>query len=361
MTPSGEMLLLQYSTLLAHTGLLVAASDADGRLALLSPGMQELFDLPFESIEEEELSRRFKLLTADGLHRLPVDGIPLVRARRGEFVRDALIAAETADGRLLRLRSNAAPLRGIDGHISGAIVVVQDVTAEHAASESHIELRERLMETINHQFRTPVTKILGYAEVLLDAKGQLPEAPAHAVDAIHRAAGDLAHLLRVISALVDLERHTELIRTPGDLTPTLQQLAYGLKPDTAARGVRLVVELPRELPCVADFAECARAVTELLQNALRYAPPGSEVVLFAARTAGRIEIAVLDQGPGIAPSELDRVVQPFERDADPHRRIEGKGLGLAIAKTVAAAHGGELTLAPNQHRGLCATLRLPVR
>lgn len=360
MTPS-DVKLLQHSTLLAHTGLLVAASDAEGRLALLSPGMQELFDLPFETIGEEELSRRFRLVTADGLHPLPVDRIPLVRARRGELVRDALIAARTADGRLLRLRSSAAPLRGNDGHISGAIVVVQDVTAEHAASESHSELRERLMETINHQFRTPVTKILGYAELLLDAKKRLPEASARAVDAIHRAAHDLSDLLRVISELVDLEQHTELIRTPGDLTPTLQQLARDLEPDTAARGVRLRVALPPELPIVADFAECARAVTELLHNAIRYAPTGSEVVLFAARTAGRIEIAVRDQGPGIPPSERDRVVQPFERDADPLRRIEGKGLGLTIAKTVAVAHGGELTLTPNQHRGLCATLRLPVR
>jgi signal transduction histidine kinase len=360
MTPN-EVKVLQHSTLLAHTGLLVAASDADGRIALLSPGMQDLFDVPFENIEEEELSRRFGLFTADGLQPLAVDRIPLVRARRGEIVRDALIAARTADGRLLRLRSSAAPLRGLDGHISGAIVVVQDVTAEHAASESHSELRERLMETMNHQFRTPVTKILGYAELLLDADTRLPESSARAVDAIHRAAEDLADLLRVISALVDLEQHTELVRTPGDLTPALLQLVHVLEPDTAARGVRLVVELPPELPCVADFAECARAVTELLHNAVRYAPPGSEVVLFGARTAGRIELGVRDQGPGIPASEFDRVMQPFERDADPRRRIEGKGLGLAIAKTVAEAHGGELTLTPNQPRGLCATLRLPAR
>jgi signal transduction histidine kinase len=360
MTPS-DVTLLQHSTLLADTGLLVAASDAYGRLVLLSPGMQELFDLPFETIVEEELSRRFRLRTADGVHPLPVDRIPLVRARRGELVRDALIAARTADGRLLRLRSSAAPLRGRDGHISGAIVLVQNVTAEHAASESHSELRERLMETINHQFRTPVTKILGYAELLLDGDRRLPESASRAVDAILRAAEDLAHLLTVMSALVDLEQHTELIRTPGDLVPALRQLAHELEPAAAADSVRLVLELPPELPCVADLAECARAVTELLHNAVRYAPTGSEVVLFAARAAGRIEIEVRDQGPGIPPSEIQRVMQPFERDADPHRRIAGRGLGLAIAKTVATAHGGELILAPNQRRGLCATLRFPTR
>lgn len=121
------------------------------------------------------------------------------------------------------------------------------------------------------------------------------------------------------------------------------------------------MELPPELPCVADFGACARAVTELLHNAVRYAPAGSGVVLFGTRAAGRIEIGVRDQGPGIPPSEVERVMQPFEPDADPRRRIEGKGLGLAITKTVAAAHGGEVTLVPNRRPGLCATLRLQAK
>jgi signal transduction histidine kinase len=359
MTPT-DVTLLQHWTLLADTGLLVAASDAYGRLVLLSPAMQQLFGLPFEAIEEDELPRRFRLLTADGLHPLPVDQVPLVRARRGELVRDALIAAKTTDGRLLRLRSSAAPVRGRDGHNRGAIVFVQNVTAEHAASASHRELRERLVETINHQFRTPVTKILGYTELLLDSRRRLPDSSARAVDAIHRAAKDLTHLLTVMSALVDLEKHTELTRGPGDLVPVLRQLAHDLEPQTAASDVRLVLELPPELPCVADFDECARAVTELLDNAVRYAPRGSEVVLFAARITGGIEIGVRDRGPGIPPAEIERVAQPFERDADPVRRVEGKGLGLTIAKTVAAAHGGQLILAPNRQRGLCASLRFPV-
>jgi signal transduction histidine kinase len=232
MTPS-DVTLLQHSTLLAHTGLLVAASDAYGRLVLLSPGMQELFDLRFETIMEEELGRRVGCApqtppSAPGRPHPPRTG----PARRPG--RDALIAARTADRRLLRLRSSAAPLRGRDGHISGAIVLVQNVTAEHSASESHSELRERLMETINHQFRTPVTEIPGFAELLLDANRRLPESSSRAVDAILRAAEDLAQLLTVMSALVDLEQHTELIRTPGDLAPALRHLAHELEPATVA-------------------------------------------------------------------------------------------------------------------------------
>lgn len=123
-----ELEQLKASTLPAQTGLLVAASDAAGRIALLSSGMQELFELPFEPMPEDEISTRFRLSTPDGSAPLPTEDVPLVRARRGEVVRDALIVSRSATGGLLYLRCNASPLVGPDGRVSGAIVLVQDVT-----------------------------------------------------------------------------------------------------------------------------------------------------------------------------------------------------------------------------------------
>ena len=120
-------------TLLTQTGLLVAASDSAGRIALLSPGMQELFELPFEPIPEEEISDRFRLFTHDGSSPLPTQDVPLVRARRGEVVRDALLVSRTPTGCPLYLRCNASPLFGSDESLNGAIVLVQDVTGERAA------------------------------------------------------------------------------------------------------------------------------------------------------------------------------------------------------------------------------------
>ncbi|GAB6984109.1 PAS domain-containing sensor histidine kinase [Nocardioides pyridinolyticus] len=358
MIPS-ELHELESSTLLAQTGLLVAASDREGRISLLSPGMQDLFDLPFERMTEDELSDRFRLYTHDGSAPLATEDVPLVRARRGETVRDELITTRTEAGCLVYLRCNASPLVDRLGRPNGAIVLVQDVTAERAALERQAELRERLLATVNHHFRTPVTNLLGYAEVLDDQRQAIPPESHRAVDAVLRAAKQLGALLETVSALVDLDRHTELTRTSGDLAVALRQAARTLQPIFDAQAVGLRVDLPPRLPAVIDFAEVRRAVSELLKNAATYAPAGSTVELRARVDDGGIEVTVADQGPGIEEADRARLLQPFERGAHPRQDVTGKGLGLAIANTVATAHGGVLVLAPQSPQGLCAMLRLP--
>ena len=361
MIPS-ELLELGSSTLLAQTGLLVAASDREGRISLLSPGMQELFDLPFERLTETELSSRFRLYTHDGSAPLATEEVPLVRARHGETVRDELITTRTDDGCLVYLRCNASPIVDRRGRRNGAIVIVQDVTAERAALERQAELRERLLETVNHHLRTPVTNLLGYAEVLQDQRDAIPPEARRAVDAVLRASGQLGGLLETVSALVDLDRHTEITRTFGDLSVALHQVARTLQPVFDDHGVVLRVDLPDRLPAVVDFAEVRRAVSELLKNAASYSPAGTTVELRARFDEGSgPEVAVSDRGPGIDEADRSRLLQPFERGSHPAQDLTGKGLGLAIANTVATAHGGVLVLAPQEPTGLCALLRLPPR
>jgi signal transduction histidine kinase len=358
-----ELEQLRSSTLLAQTGLLVAASDAAGRIALLSPGMQELFELPFEPMAADEISTRFRLFTADGSAPLPTEDVPLVRAGRGEVVRDALIMSRPRSGCLLYLRCNASPLIGPDGRLSGSIVLIQDVTGEQAAQERQAALRERLLETINHQLRTPVTNLLGYAEMLDDQRAGITPEAQQAVDAVLRAAGTLGTLLETVSALVDLDRHTQLTKTYGDLTVVVQQVARAFTPLFDENRVELRVEQPSRLPVVLDLAEVRRAVSELLRNAVCYAPPGSVVRLQTDCDDGvAVNLTVSDNGPGIDQAERDRVVEPFERGAcHPRQDVNGRGLGLSIAHTVAAAHGGGLQLSANHPHGLRASLRFPIR
>lgn len=354
-----ELEQLESSTLLARTGLLVAATDADGRMVLLSPGMQQLFEMPFEPIGEGDFTSRFHLLTHDGGSPLPVEDIPLVRARRGEIVRDALVVARTSAGCLIYLRCNASPLTDPEGRITGAIVLVQDVTGERAALERQADLRDRLLETINHHLRTPVTSLLGNAELLDDHKDELPEQSHRAVNAVLRSAGELASLLETVSALVDLDRHTQIVKVHGDLSVALRQVVRTLHPLFGKHHVDLRVHLPDRLFVVADFAEVRRAVAELLDNAARYAPPGTEVELSARCTDNGIAVAISDRGPGLASGEATRLLQPFERGFHPRQEVTGKGLGLAIANTIATAHGGVLQLESRQPCGLCVTMLLP--
>jgi PAS domain S-box-containing protein len=191
---------------LDNTGVGLVACDASGRLTLISPALQELFDMDYEPVAEPVFVERFRLFRDDGETLLPLDEVPLVRARRGEFVRDAPVTTHRADGTVVHLRCNAVPLRDDNGSDSGAIALVQDVTAETEAARRAKEIQRRLLETINHEFRTPLAALLGHVELIHDHRGRrydLDEDLADWLDAIERAGWRLRDLVEEVSALVE--------------------------------------------------------------------------------------------------------------------------------------------------------------
>lgn len=351
---------LQLETLLSHTRLAVAATDATGRMSLYSPALEELLGTSGNGLPESGMVDHFDLYAADGVTRLREEDVPLVRARRGEVVTDAVIVARRSNGEGAYLRCNAAPLRDEDDSITGAIVLVQDVTAERAAQREQEELRERLVVTINHELRTPLTKVLGHAELLQESCTHLPEQVRRSVDVVSRSAEDLFRLAEMISALADLESHTRLTKTYGDLTGLLRECVRDSEDRAAARGLELVADLPDRLTATVDAAEVRRAVDAVLDNALRYAPDGTRVgVRLTGSGPDAVLVEVWDEGEGIPHADRARLVEAFERGTHPRQAVDGKGLGLAVAHTVVVAHGGELELGDHAPNGLRVTMRLP--
>jgi PAS domain S-box-containing protein len=190
---------------LDNTGVGLIACDASGTLTLISPMLQELFDVEYEPVTEQCYVQRFRLFRADGETELPLGEVPLVRARHGEFVRDALMTSRRADGSLVHLRSNAVPLRDDAGRDNGAIALVQDVTAETEAAKRAEVVQRRLLETINHELRTPLAALLGHVELIhdhRDRRDDLDPDLAHWLDAIERAGWRLRDLVEEVSDLV---------------------------------------------------------------------------------------------------------------------------------------------------------------
>jgi signal transduction histidine kinase len=202
---------------LDNTGVGMVACDGSGLLTLISPTLQELFDMSYEPIEEPFYVERFHLLRSDGVTELPTDEVPLVRARRGEFVRDALVTASRPDGSLVHLRCNAVPLRDEQGRDNGAIALVQDVTVETEAALRAAELQKRLLETINHEFRTPLAALLAHIELIHDHRDRridLDADVARWLDAIERAGWRMRDLVQEVSDLVSQD-----CEEPVDLRP----------------------------------------------------------------------------------------------------------------------------------------------
>jgi signal transduction histidine kinase len=223
---------------------------------------------------------------------------------------------------------------------------------------------DRLMEgvrgvsdSIAHDLRTPIARARAKLEEALGGPGE-PEALRAAME---QGIADLDHITRVFGALLRIAEAEAGARraafAPLDLAAVLRDVAEFYAAVAESRGQELDLELPPRLEMVGDRDLLAQAVGNLLDNALKFTPPGGRVRLMA-RTLPRegVEIVVEDTGPGLSPEDRARAGERFFR-ADSSRATPGSGLGLSLVLAVARLHGGDLTL-EDAAPGLRAALRL---
>jgi signal transduction histidine kinase len=229
-------------------------------------------------------------------------------------------------------------------------------------------------DAIAHDLRTPIARARAKLE---DALGSAPE--QHTAEgrvlraAVEEGIADLDNISRIFQALLRIAEAEAGARraafAPLDLAPLLEDAAELYSATAEARGLTLRTDLPGELRLTGDRDLLLQAVANLLDNAVKFTPPGGTVRLSArARPDGGAEVSVADDGPGLAPQDRARAGERFFR-ADAARATPGSGLGLSLVQAVAHLHGGELVLADAAHGGgdddgsggapgLRATLRL---
>jgi signal transduction histidine kinase len=206
-----------------------------------------------------------------------------------------------------------------------------------------IEGRTRLLTAISHDLKTPVTRLRLRAEMLEDT--------ALAAD-INRDLDEMDAMLSATLAYLRGEAEREATQ-PLDVNALLESMVA----DAQALGQTITLAGRAEAPYSARPRALARAIDNLMQNALRY---GGGAEIRVAEEPHTLTIRLSDRGPGIPESEIERVFEPFYRVEDSrNRETGGTGLGLSIAREVAEAHGGTLTLANRDGGGLVATLTLP--
>jgi signal transduction histidine kinase len=175
-------------------------------------------------------------------------------------------------------------------------------------------------------------------------------------DALERLVADLFAFTR----LEYLEQEPE--RAPLGLGALLRGSVEGMQPLAAARGITLALDAPTEPDALlGDSRLLARAVDNLLENALHHTPEGGRVQVRCGREADTLVFAVADTGPGIAAHDLPHLFTPLYRgEASRNRQTGGAGLGLAIARRILRAHGGDLVAANGATGGAVFTATLPL-
>ncbi|SMB98599.1 histidine kinase [Hymenobacter roseosalivarius DSM 11622] len=235
-----------------------------------------------------------------------------------------------------------------------------------AALQSNDELRRELLANISHDLRTPLASIEGYTETILLKEHLLTETERQTY--LHTILKNTQSLKRLVSELFELSkleaRQTVPRPEPFSVTELVQDVLLKLAPESQARAIRLQASYAPHVPFVcADVALIERVLQNLLDNALRYTPPGGqvEVVVAAPDAEQRIPLLVRDTGRGIAPHDLPHVFDRFYRSDQVREKAEGGlGLGLAIARKIVALHESDLTVTSAEGAGTCFSFSLPM-
>jgi two-component system sensor histidine kinase SenX3 len=254
------------------------------------------------------------------------------------------------------LQVTAVPLRDTADELVGAAAFVRDITEPRRVEN----VRRDFVANVSHELKTPIGALGLLAETIGESDDvaviqQLADQLVKEADRLARIVDDLLDL-SMIEAQESPTRETVAIRL------LLDEAADRLTPMALAHGIPLrTTEVDPDAVMVCDSRQLVSAITNLLDNAVKYSEPGGEVVLGAELEDDRVVIFVSDLGIGIPATDLERIFERFYRvDRARSRATGGTGLGLAIVRHVAAAHGGDVAVSSVEGEGSTFRLSLPL-
>ena len=286
------------------------------------------------------------------------DELPLaVDAAIGRVIRSRL--AESLDIALpgnpaRRLRVSASPLFDAQAAAQALVLFI-----DPEAGSGRAEVYQRLISTIAHEVRTPLTAIMGHVDILGSCR---PDEEALWRRSLGFVASETERLARLVEDLLSLSRldSLPLHLQPANLRAMAEEALAALY-DTAERGkVSIVLQAPAELPRVqADPDRIRQVFLNLIDNAIKYAP-GSTVTVRLAVDGEAVRVEVSDNGPGISPEDLPHIFEPLYRGGRTAPGATGTGLGLTIVRTILDQHHAPVNVHSTPGEGTAFTFSLPI-
>jgi len=293
-------------------------------------------------------------------------GLPLVRASLAPLREIESTAAAIAGGDLSRRIDHAAGHTEV-GRLAEALdMMLASIEAaylaradgEARALQSQDRMR-RFIADASHELRTPLTSIRGLAEYGLQQGGEAgPEELLRLMGLIAREGGRMSGLVDDLLLLARFDAGRALERRPVDLASIAAEAVQQARIVVTGRPITL--EAPEPVIVDADAERLRQIIDNLIGNAIQHTPAETPVTVTVSSEPGSGRLTVADQGPGMTKEQASHVFERFYRTDDARTRARGgAGLGLAIAASLAAAHGGELTVDTEPGRGAAFHLRLP--
>jgi len=344
-----------------QASLLAALSDVgeglvttqDGRYVSCNDAYLEMTG--YTDMELRALPSLFDLVPA--AEREEIQRSLTARFKSGEPVMHVDSALVTKDGR--RRDIEASIIRVTEDGAARLVTIVRDVTDQRRAQEAQrdSEAKSRLMAMMNHEVRTPLNSILGFAQLLTDPRvGELTEKQRRYVGNI-KVAGD--HLLQLASDSLDMARldagRAGMVLNVVPVDTVVAQAVEQVRPMAIAQGLTLNAEPSPGIEVHADARHLTQVLLNLLSNAIRHTHSG-DVTVSARRDGESVAISVSDTGDGISREDLARIFEEFFQGGN--HAPGGIGLGLSISKRLVHLMGGSISVESELGKGSTFTVRL---
>ncbi|MCD6521836.1 sensor histidine kinase [Candidatus Calescamantes bacterium] len=227
------------------------------------------------------------------------------------------------------------------------------------------ETKSLFLSAVSHEFKTPLTIITNYAQLL--ATGKLGEVNEEQKNRLIKISLHSRYLIRLVENLLNLSRlesgEWETQFQEFSLRNFLEEVKQEFSPLAKNKNIQLSLELPARLPrLLSDPYALRLALDNLIENAIKFTPPKGEVIIKAGRTDSKVRIEVEDTGPGIPPEEREKIFEPFYRvDRKEVRKSWGTGLGLSITRELLKILDGEIEVREGKKGGSVFVITLPIK
>jgi len=224
-------------------------------------------------------------------------------------------------------------------------------------------MKDEFLSNVSHEFKTPLTSIKGYSQLILDGTlGDINDQQEKAIDTVIRNSD---RLRRLVDSLLYLSR-TQVGRMSYyfekvQLEEVINNCIHDQLPQAKNNGVILRTEIEDISPVRADKDKLTDVLTNLIDNALKFTPKGGHIIVAARKVPSGVHIEVKDTGIGIPVDQIPHLFQRFYQvDSSTSRRYGGTGLGLHISKTIVEAHKGKIWIESEEGKGTTVHVELPI-
>jgi signal transduction histidine kinase len=222
---------------------------------------------------------------------------------------------------------------------------VRELTAVNTRLRAAARSKTEFMQNLSHELATPLTPITGYLKMLRSGKmGTLAPQQTQALEAMALASDRLSRTIDNLVDFASLEGGTTAVHREVFDPAVLSKAVFDEeRPKARARRVNFTYQVDAREPGYGDERKLRQALANMIDNAIKFSPQGSEVLLHVSSDPTRLFFEVYDQGEGLLPDEGERVFEPFfHADRGAEERAPGAGLGLPVAKQIVEAHGGHI-------------------